>query len=81
MRIKERIKDACCTNGCTAACKNQVSLITALTFAAGAEPFIQRAEIQAWSVTIDYKPRRLDVAALRQGDFLEVRRPCWRLRT
>ena len=41
--------------------------------AIGGEPFIQRAEIQAWSVTIDYKPRRLDVAALRQGAFLEVR--------
>ena len=40
---------------------------------AGGEPFIQRAEIGAWSLTIDYKPRRLDVAALRQGAFLEVR--------
>ena len=37
------------------------------------EPFIQRAEIRAWSVTVDYKPRRVDVAALRQGAFLEVR--------
>ena len=42
----------------------------------GTEPFIQRAEIRAWSVTVDYKPRRVDVVALRQGAFVEV--PSWR---
>ena len=34
--------------------------------------FFQRCEIRATSVLIDYKPRRVDVAALRAGNLIEV---------
>ncbi len=63
---------------CLSGSQNTVVSLNALRHGvAGGEPFIQRVEIQAWSLTIDYKPRRLDVAALRQGAFLEARRePC-----
>ncbi len=39
---------------------------------AGATPFLQKVEIQAFSIVIDYQPRRLDAAALRSGSFVEV---------
>ncbi len=35
--------------------------------------FFQRCEIAALSLTIDYRPRRVNVAALRAGSFVEVR--------
>jgi hypothetical protein len=31
-------------------------------------PFIQMAELAGFSVTIDYRPRRLDLAALRVSE-------------
>jgi len=34
--------------------------------------FFQRCEIRATSVLIDYKPRRVDVGALRTGNLMEV---------
>lgn len=34
--------------------------------------FFQRCEIRGLSVVVDYKPRRLDVAALRAGNLAEV---------
>ncbi|KAL0044023.1 hypothetical protein WJX82_003156 [Trebouxia sp. C0006] len=38
----------------------------------GSPPFLQKVEIQAFSIVIDYQPRRLDAAALRSGSFVEV---------
>ncbi|KAA6418149.1 MAG: Autophagy-related 2 [Trebouxia sp. A1-2] len=38
----------------------------------GSPPFLQKVEIQAFSIVIDYQPRRLDAAALRSGSFMEV---------
>ena len=35
--------------------------------------FFQRCEIAALSLTIDYRPRRVNVAALRAGSFVEVK--------
>jgi len=35
-------------------------------------PFLQKVEIQAFIIVIDYQPRRLDAAALRSGSFVEV---------
>lgn len=29
--------------------------------------------VSGWSVTVDYKPRRVDLGALRTGDLVEVR--------
>ena len=34
--------------------------------------FLQKVDIQPFSVVIDYQPRRLDAAALRAGSFVEV---------
>ncbi|GAB4814248.1 hypothetical protein N2152v2_001294 [Parachlorella kessleri] len=34
--------------------------------------FIQRCEVQPFTVTIDYQPQRVDIAALRRGDLAEV---------
>ncbi len=34
--------------------------------------FFQRCEIKATHIVVDYKPRRLDVAALRAGNLGEV---------
>ena len=34
--------------------------------------FLQKAEIQAFSLMVDYQPRSLDAAALRSGSFIEV---------
>ena len=34
--------------------------------------FFQRCEIKGVTVVVDYKPRRLDVAALRAGNLAEV---------
>ena len=34
--------------------------------------FLQKVDVQAFSVVIDYQPRRLDAAALRAGSFVEV---------
>ena len=34
--------------------------------------FLQKADIQAFSLMVDYQPRSLDAAALRSGSFVEV---------
>ena len=34
--------------------------------------FLQKVDIQPFSVVIDYQPRHLDAAALRAGSFVEV---------
>jgi len=43
-----------------------------VTCDAGSPPSLQKVEIQAFSIVIDYQPRHLDAAALRSGSFVEV---------
>eukprot|EP00191_Tetraselmis_sp_GSL018_P024413 CAMPEP_0177623850 /NCGR_PEP_ID=MMETSP0419_2-20121207/29141_1 /TAXON_ID=582737 /ORGANISM="Tetraselmis sp., Strain GSL018" /LENGTH=1756 /DNA_ID=CAMNT_0019124467 /DNA_START=418 /DNA_END=5689 /DNA_ORIENTATION=+ len=38
----------------------------------GAEPYFQRVKLEGFTVLIDYRPRRVDVAALREGSLVEV---------
>lgn len=35
-------------------------------------PYFQRCEIKGFSLLIDYRPRRIDIAALRDGSFVEL---------
>ena len=63
-----------CSAGATfcPTCKTVTPGITVTCCGAGAM-FFQRCEIAALSLTIDYRPRRVNVAALRAGSFVEVR--------
>jgi hypothetical protein len=40
----------------------------------GAGPFFSKVAVCGWSVVVDYKPRRVDLGALRTGALIEVRR-------
>ena len=46
--------------------------VTVTVAVTGLGIFLQKVDIQPFSVVIDYQPRRLDAAALRAGSFVEV---------
>ena len=54
-------------------CCKTVTPGTDVTRCGAGAMFFQRCEIAALSLTIDYRPRRVNVAALRAGSFVEVR--------